>query len=105
MDSAANRAFKKIFSKEPEGLEQWELAQQVLKNFNITLIGEELAKDVILETVNSTQYPDRETLHEVVGLAEGFASEIFDEYNKHENAEPHMAELEWIQNQRRNNLR
>lgn len=105
MDSAANRAFKKIFSKEPEDLEQWELAQQVLKNFNIPLLGDELAKDVILEAVNSTKYPNRETLHEVVGLAEGFASEIFAEYDKHENAEPHMAELEWIQQQRRNHLR
>lgn len=76
-----------------------------MENFNIPLLGDELAKDVILEAVNSTQYPDKETLHEVVGLAEGFASEIFTEYDKHENAEPHMAELEWIQHQRRNPLR
>ncbi len=91
MDQTLSRAYKIIFETEPEsGIKDWQIAEKLLEHFNIPKLGEELAKECIHRIVNHIKYPDMETTKRVVGRAEGFASELWDELP----SEPHMAEIE-----------
>lgn len=87
-------AYKKIFKTEPDNLEEWEIARDIINNWNVPVLGEELAKQVIFRIVNHIQYPSKEITGEVVLKAENFATELFgDEVSD----EPHMAELERLE--------
>lgn len=74
-----NKAYKIIFKYSPDDLKEWEIARDLMNNFNIQLLGEDLAKKVIFKVVNHIIYPNNEIAKEVVGRAEGFAGELFEE--------------------------
>lgn len=94
MDQTLSRAYKIIFETEPEpGMENWQIAEKLLDRFSVPKLGEELAKECIFRIVNHVRYPDRETTVRIVGRAEGFASELWDELPD----EPHMAEIERLE--------
>lgn len=94
-------AYTKIFHDNQEKLNQldkledWEIAKEVLSNFNGGLLDQKLAEDVIYECVLFVKYPDKETTTEVVGLAERLATEIIPEFNL-PNKEPNMDEIEHL---------
>jgi len=92
MESPLVRAYCTIFDQHPETpLEEWQLAQLVLDNFEVAKLGESLAKKSILQIVNHVAFPNQELTTLIVGRAEGFASELWDDLS----TEPHMAELEY----------
>ena len=94
MDQTLDRAYKIIFEAEPEaGVKDWQIAEKLLGRFNVSKLGEKLAKECIHEIVNYISYPDKETTTRIVGRAEGLASELWDELPD----EPHMAELERLE--------
>lgn len=97
MDQSLGQAYEVIFGFSPsEKIEDWQIAELLINNFNVRLLGEDLAKEVIFQVVNHTFYPDQETTTRIVGRAESLASELFNNISD----EPHMAELEWLENQK-----
>lgn len=102
MDATLNLAYKIVFGIEPElGMKDWQIAEKLLDRFDVPKLGEELAKECIHRIVNHIPYPNNETTHRIVGRAEGFASELWDELSN----EPHMAELERLEHFNKNKLR
>ncbi len=94
MDQTLSRAYKIIFEVEPGlGMEDWQIAEKLLEHFDVPKLGEELAKECIHKIVNHIKYPDRGMTTRIVGRAEGFASELWDELPD----EPHMAEIERLE--------
>jgi hypothetical protein len=94
MDSAIKEAFRIIYKQEPEGLERWEIAKKVMDKFGDTRLGYDLAREVVLEIINRTEYPNPEIRQELVGHAVNLATEFFPEFNSRANAEPHISEFE-----------
>ena len=93
--SIISEAYKKIFDKDPEGMEEWKIAEEIINKFDVPKMGKDMAKQVIFQIVNHIDYPNRETTVEIVGRAEGLASELFEELL---GDEPNMSELEWLEN-------
>lgn len=89
-----NEAYKKIFGKEPDKMEEWEIARDIMDNWNVPVLGEDMAKEVIFKVVNHVIFPSNEITREVVLRAENYATELFDELR---TDEPHMAELERLE--------
>ncbi len=96
MNSILKEAYVKIKHVEPDtSLADWELAEAIVNDFNVPVLGEDFSKQVIFTIVNGAiEYPDQETTTRIVGRAEGFASELFEGLSD----EPHMAELEREEN-------
>lgn len=93
MDTILKKAYKIIFETDPTlGMRDWQIAEKILDEFNVPKLGE-LAKECIFRMVNHIVYPDRETTSRIVGRAEGFASEIWDELPD----EPHMNQIAWLE--------
>lgn len=94
MKSALREAHKIIFNEEPgETTEEWELAREVLANWNVPKLGEDLAKRCIFEIVNHVEFPEGMT-REMVGEAEEKGVELFPEIG---DRDPHMAIYEWLE--------
>jgi hypothetical protein len=90
MDAVIRKAYAVIFSRQPDPeLSDWEVAESVLDSFNVPLLGEDLAKACIFRIVNHIEYPDQQTTTRVVGRAEAYAAELWDDLSD----EPHMADL------------
>lgn len=89
LDEASMKIFGKVFD-----FEDWQIAELIIHNFSVPSLGEELAKQVIFKVVNHTIYPNQEITTSVVGHAESLATELFDGLSD----EPHMAQLEWLEN-------
>ncbi|OHA93133.1 MAG: hypothetical protein A3E02_01635 [Candidatus Zambryskibacteria bacterium RIFCSPHIGHO2_12_FULL_38_34] len=83
-------AYKKIFNKEPGNLENWEIAKDLMNNWNVPILGEDLAKRVIFKVVNHVIFPSDEITKEVVLKAENKATELFNELK---TDEPHMDQI------------
>lgn len=79
---------------------EWETLHEVVCNLNPRVLGFDFAKWIIWYAVCAYQYPNDETRRMTVGRAEAIASELFEEYGNHANAEPHMSEIEWIGKQK-----
>ncbi len=89
------KSYKILFGKEPNNLDDWQIAKAVINDFNVKELGDNLSKEVIFEIVNHTNFPNSEITREIVGKTEGMATELFDEL-KYTN-EPHMAEIEYLE--------
>ncbi len=86
-----NRAYKIIFETEPElDAEDWQIAEKLMRNFDMQKLGEDLAKEVVYAVVLDIKIPNQEKTTEIVGMAEGFAGELWDDLPD----EVHMADLE-----------
>jgi hypothetical protein len=94
MVATLTEAYRKTFGWEPGDMADWQIAERLMDNFNVPLLGEGLAKQCIFRIVNHIHYPDRETTTRIVLRAEGFASELWDELPD----EPHMAEIAHLEN-------
>lgn len=95
MEKVLNKAYKVIFEKEPESQKaDWELAREILLNWNVPKMGEDLAKECIFEIIGHVQYPNQEKTTEIVGMAEDKAGELFPEIGEHD---PHMDVIEWLE--------
>lgn len=94
------QGYKIIYDQEPVNLEEWQIVEKILDNFNVSKLSEGLAKEIILQIVNHTHFPNSETTQRIVGRAESFASELFPELSN--KNEIHMADLERIENQNNN---
>lgn len=101
METILREAYKIIFNKDPKGLEDWQVADELLEGFDVPKLGEELAKECIHKIVNYIDYPDRETQIKIVGRAEGLAKELWDELPD----EPHMNEIRHLEYSDKNKRR
>ena len=90
-------AYLKLFGSEPVGLEPWQIAKEILNNWNVPKLSEELAEECILKIVNHVQCPNKEITTEIVGKAEELGVELFPEIGIHD---PSMDVYEWIENKR-----
>ncbi|MDD3774299.1 MAG: hypothetical protein PHW50_03415, partial [Patescibacteria group bacterium] len=89
MNISTKMAYQKISGHEPDPiLQDWQLAQYVLDNFNYNLLGEDLAKKFVFEVTNYLIFPDEETTKKIVSRAESLAEEMGIV------AEGHMADIE-----------
>jgi hypothetical protein len=90
MSTILSEAYRKLFDRDPKDLQEWEIAKSVMNGWNVPVLGEELAKQVIFRVVNHVQFPSQEITTEVVLKAENMATELFE---GEVTDEPHMAEL------------
>jgi hypothetical protein len=94
-------AYRKIFNeKPPENYEDWQLAQEIFRDFDVPALGEEFAKWVCWFVICEIQYPTQEIRHTIVIHAECHSAELFEEFDCMAYAEPHMDQIEWIGRQR-----
>lgn len=91
---AIREAYKKLFG-DSSAQEDWEVAKIVLDSFSVPALGEKLAKEALFDIVNHIHFPTEEMTKEIVGRAEGLATELFEELAHTD--EPHMAELEYLE--------
>ena len=90
-DPTLREAYEIIFAAAPDAsAETWQIAEAILDNFDVPKLGEDLARRCIFRIVNHVHYPDRLTTTRLVGRAESFATELWDDLPD----EPHMADLE-----------
>ena len=83
MDDVLLKAYKVLFDEEPEtGASTWEVAKEILKEWDVPKLGEDLAKECIFRIVLHVQYPNKELTEEIVGDAEDKAGELFEEIAK-----------------------
>lgn len=84
-------AYFLLFSNYPsKRMKEWQIAESVLNNFNIRILGIEKAREFLMEVITNHGFPE-EHIRRIVGEAEGFANEVFPEIK---SDEPHMADLE-----------
>ena len=95
MNSTLKKGYQIIFGKEPEVHKQeWQVAEEIMNNFNVPKLGEDMAKEVLFEVILHVPYPDIEITHRIVGRAEGFAEELFEELVEHD---AHMDAIEVLE--------
>jgi hypothetical protein len=91
MDKSLKEAYQIIFGAYPDpDLAEGQVAKSIINHFDVPKLGEPLAKACLLRIVNHVGYPDRATTREIVGRAQGLATELWDDLSD----EPHMADLE-----------
>lgn len=91
MNQTLNKAYKIVFGEEiSSDMSDWQIAEKIMNNFDVPKLGEDFAKEVIYVVVLDTHFPNQEKTTEVVGRAEGFAGELWDDLPD----EVHMADLE-----------
>ncbi|MEK7151291.1 MAG: hypothetical protein AAB784_01060 [Patescibacteria group bacterium] len=90
MNVTLKKAYENIFQKMPAFLDDWQIVEKVLENFDFNKLGEKLAKEFICGVVLDVHYPNHEITKRIVGRAEGLAGEIWDDLPD----EVHMADLE-----------
>lgn len=78
----SERAHAKI-SKNPCYLAEWEYAGVVLDNFNVPMIGEELAFEFLLDVINYVPFPSY-IKRKYVGKAEAYIEEMLNLSGDHE---------------------
>ena len=82
-------AYRKIYGKDPESeTEEWRLASDILDNWNVPALGEDLAKETLFRIINHTPFPSEPLTESVVGVAEEKITELFPEMGE---SDPHMA--------------
>lgn len=91
------RAYLEIHNKEPEGLEEWQIAQGIVEVLDDPQwVPPDLAKECVYRIVHSVQYPDDKTRIGIVLMAEEKAKNIFPELAKTD--EIHMDQIEYAYN-------
>lgn len=89
------KAYQIIFGKEPEAEKpEWQMAKEIMENWNVPKLGEDLAKECLFEIILRVPHPDDEITREVVGRAENFAEELFEELAGHD---AHMDAIEVLE--------
>ena len=95
--SPLENAYLKIHEKESEGLEDWEIAKQIVEVLDDpNWIDPDLAKECLYSIVHEISYPDEETKKSVILMAEEKARNVFPELS--EIDEVHMDQIEYAYN-------
>ncbi len=95
MNTILKKSYQIIFNREPDRERpDWQIADDILKNWDVRKLGEDLAKGCLFEIILHVAYPDFEITRAIVGHAEEFATELFDELA---NLEPHMDIIEVLE--------
>lgn len=90
-------AYLKIHEKEPLGLQDWEIAKQIVEVLDDpNWIDPDLAKECLYRIVHEISYPNEETKKSVISMAEEKARSIFLELS--EVDEVHMDQIEYVYN-------
>lgn len=91
------QAYLKIHNKEPEGLEEWEIAQSIVEVLDDSnWVSSDLAKECVYRIVHSVHYPDDKTRIRIVLMAEEKARKVFPELADID--EVHMDQIEYEYN-------
>lgn len=89
------QAYRLIHEKEPEGLEDWQIAQSIVEILDDSnWISSDLAKECVYRIVHSISYPDNETKMNIVLMAEEKARNVFPELSMVD--EVHMDQIEYV---------
>lgn len=95
MNSILKKSYQLIFGREPDSPRpDWQIAEDIIKNWDVPKLGEELSKECIFEIVGRVTYPDFETTRRIVGHAEELSTELFPELA---NLDPHMDVIEFLE--------
>jgi len=87
-------AYFLLFKDEPiEEMEEWQVIEAVLDNFDIRTLGEEKAQEFLIEVISNHRISGAEKIRQIVGKAEELSTEVFP---KIISDEPHMAKFEAI---------
>lgn len=101
--STLTKAYQIIFDKEPEVEKaEWQVAKEIIENWNVPKLGEDFAKECLFEIILHVPFPNEETTKEVVGRAEDFAEELFEELAGHD---AHMDAVEVLERKYRTDKR
>lgn len=99
MNNLLNKAYQVIFRREPESKENWQIAEEIIKNFDGRKFDVWETLEILNECVNGVSYPTAEKTHEVVEVAEALFEETLPDDLRRKYAtgeELHMAALERI---------
>lgn len=88
-------AYRLIHKKEPENLNEWEIAQAIIEVLdNPAWVPDDLAKECIHRIVQEVSYPNNEARRDIVSFAEEKARTIFPELFKID--EVHMDQVDYV---------
>ena len=91
------QAYLKIHNKEPEGLEEWQIAEGVVEVLDDqNWISPDLAKECVYRIVHAISYPDEKTKRNIILMAEEKARNVFLELSGID--EVHMDQIEHAYN-------
>jgi hypothetical protein len=92
MPDALAEAYKLLQNEVPKtDSARWQIAEAVLSKFSVPTLGEDLARECLIQIICYVEFPNDELAQRLVGRAEGLATELWDDLSD----EPHMSELEW----------
>ena len=90
-------AYLKIHEKEPQGLQDWEIAKQIVEVLDDpNWIDSDLAKECLYTIVHEISYPDEEIKKSIILMAEEKARNVFPELSGID--EVHMDQIEYAYN-------
>lgn len=91
------QAYLEIHNKEPEGLEDWQIAERIVEVLDDpNWISPDLAKECVYRIVHLVSYPDDKTRIKIVLMAEEKARNVFPELSNID--EVHMDQIEYVYN-------
>lgn len=80
MNKSIVKAFTLLFGSEPEpDKKEWQIASEILDNWNVPLLGEDLSKECLFRIINHTSFPNSKLTRLIVGIAEEKITELFPE--------------------------
>ncbi len=96
MDQTVTKAYTIIFAHPPEAsLKQWDIIEQVLENWDVPKMGEDLAKESLFLIINHIpKEANEERMHDLIGQAESKIPELFPEIGLRD---PDMHVVEWLE--------
>lgn len=89
IDEYLEKAYTALLGKEPDGLEEWVVAKEIMQNYDGRKLTEDFWQEVFFVIINHIQYPNKEVTNAIVGAAEDMYSELMGVVD-----EPHMAAVE-----------
>lgn len=96
-ENPLTQAYLEIHNKKPEGLEEWQIAQDIVEVLgDPDWVSPNLAKECLYRIVHSINYPDDKTRIGIVLAAEERAREVFPALS--DINEVHMDQIEYVYN-------
>lgn len=92
------QAYFLIYNKEPEKMEDWEIAQNIVEVLDDSQwVSSDLAKECIYRIVHLLSYPNDETKKKIILMAEEKSKGVFPELSNID--EVHMDQIEYAYNE------
>lgn len=95
-DNTLKEAYRVMHQADaPDAVSDWEFAQELLAEWNVPLLGEDLAKRCLFQLINHIPKESDETkMREIIGAAEEKLPELFPEIGL---KDPDMHVAEWLE--------